>query len=317
MESPDRLKTLTELEEKAKTAPLRPTILVVDDDPGIRQALEFVLKDNYHVELCASGEAAMAAMAAVGSQVQAIILDIKMPGMDGVVVYEKVKEQYPALPIIFRSAYRDLRQLAERSGAEDVWSGQLFISTDDPQGLQSQVKAMMTQLEAKVGSLEQEVSERTRQLDALRAQIVQAEANDKQITGGFAHELRNALQGARMPVYKALAIDEGEAAVSLCEENGNKLKELYLTVRNYVPEEVLPGVVQLIRDMNSNEKELAEALGLVKSSLDRATGLSGLFTRPAPGGRQRPRGDGRLGARHGQRGGSAFCCLGAGVPYIH
>ncbi len=255
----------------AGTAPLkaRPQILVVDDDPTIRQALGFVLKDDYEVRLCASGPEALET---VGPHTRAVILDIKMPGMDGMAVYEKVKETYPDLPVIFRSAYQDLEKRAEGRPTPGP-SDQLFIATDDLNLLQQQVKKMLESLEQKVGTLEQQVAERTQQLETLRAQVNQAETSDKVITGGFAHELRNALQGARMPIYKALAVDEPDT-VSLAQQNSQMLKDLYLTVRDYLPEDTLPGAVRLIREMNNNEKLLEEALQLAKSSLDRALSLA-------------------------------------------
>ncbi len=107
----DDLDSLLGQDTKAKTAVAAPAaklymVMVVDDDPSIRQALSFVLKGKYNVKLCASG---MEAVAVIDAAVSAVILDIKMPGMDGFATCKKLKEKFPNLPIIFHSAYQDLK----------------------------------------------------------------------------------------------------------------------------------------------------------------------------------------------------------------
>src|SRR5260370_4054430 len=60
----------------------RPHLLVVDDEPGIRESLSSILQDEgYHVESVASAEEALE-RAATG-EVEVILLDVWLPGMDG------------------------------------------------------------------------------------------------------------------------------------------------------------------------------------------------------------------------------------------
>jgi len=88
----------------------KPLILVVDDDLRIRQGLKLNLQKAYRVQLCANGEEGIHA---VNQDVALMILDIKMPGKNGLQVYEDVKTKFPALPIIFYSAYQSVLEGAE------------------------------------------------------------------------------------------------------------------------------------------------------------------------------------------------------------
>ena len=60
----------------------RPRLLVVDDEPGIRESLSSILQDEgYHVESVASAEEALERASA--GDVEVILLDVWLPGMDG------------------------------------------------------------------------------------------------------------------------------------------------------------------------------------------------------------------------------------------
>ncbi len=85
--------------------PSKPTILVIDDDLDILDALEIVLSDRYSVRTCDSG---LAGVRAVVENIEAVVLDIKMPGKDGFWTYAKIREKHQLLPIIFHSGYQNL-----------------------------------------------------------------------------------------------------------------------------------------------------------------------------------------------------------------
>jgi two-component system KDP operon response regulator KdpE len=77
-------------------------ILVVDDEPQIRRALNIALSGHgYVVELAESGEVALVQLAA--RQPDALILDLVMPGVDGFEVLRQTRE-FSNLPIIVLSA---------------------------------------------------------------------------------------------------------------------------------------------------------------------------------------------------------------------
>ena len=82
----------------------RPTIVAVDDDRDILRGLEGLFSDRYNLVLCSSGREALTAM---NEEICAIILDVRMAGMDGFAVCEWLRARYPNLPVIFYSAYQD------------------------------------------------------------------------------------------------------------------------------------------------------------------------------------------------------------------
>jgi DNA-binding NtrC family response regulator len=84
----------------------RPTIVVIDDDADIRSALARVLGDRYTVVTCAT---ALAGVQAVGDDVHVVIVDVKLQGLDGFWACNTIRTQYPDMPVIFYSAYQDLK----------------------------------------------------------------------------------------------------------------------------------------------------------------------------------------------------------------
>jgi DNA-binding response OmpR family regulator len=95
-------------------------ILVVDDEQEIRNLLDHFLKDQgYEVVLASDGNQALKLAAEENPQV--IILDIKMPGLDGLEVCKllKEKEQTRLIPIIVITGFEDNKMEALNRGADD------------------------------------------------------------------------------------------------------------------------------------------------------------------------------------------------------
>jgi DNA-binding NtrC family response regulator len=67
----------------------RPVILVVDDDPGIREAFRLVLEDQYDLLEAEDGPQALEHVQ--GSPVDLVLLDVRLPGLDGIEVLERIK----------------------------------------------------------------------------------------------------------------------------------------------------------------------------------------------------------------------------------
>ena len=86
---------------------MTPRILVVDDEAGVRSALSGVLRDeNYFVDAVETGEACVE-KAARGSY-DAIVLDIWLPGMDGLATLQKLRERRVDAPIIMISGHGNI-----------------------------------------------------------------------------------------------------------------------------------------------------------------------------------------------------------------
>ena len=95
------------------------TVLIVDDDPHIRDLLTFALgKAGLATREAGDGEAALAAIAERSPDL--VILDINMPRMDGIEVCRRIRAQGP-LPVLFLSSRDDEidRILGIELGADD------------------------------------------------------------------------------------------------------------------------------------------------------------------------------------------------------
>ena len=84
------------------------TIFVVDDEESIRLLLREELADlGYEVSVYPNGRTALDALEAQPPDL--MILDIRMPGIDGIKVLQQAKKAHPALPVILCSAYSDYK----------------------------------------------------------------------------------------------------------------------------------------------------------------------------------------------------------------
>ena len=79
-------------------------ILVVDDERAVREALRRALElQGYEVDLASDGAEALARLAANG-QVDAVVLDILMPGIDGLEVCRQIRRRGSAVPVLMLTA---------------------------------------------------------------------------------------------------------------------------------------------------------------------------------------------------------------------
>jgi two-component system response regulator MprA len=95
-------------------------VLVVDDDPGVRESLRRSLSFNgYEVELAGDGEQALAAVAA--RRPDAVVLDVMMPRLDGLATARALRaagDDVPVLVLTARDAVAD-RVAGLDAGADD------------------------------------------------------------------------------------------------------------------------------------------------------------------------------------------------------
>lgn len=96
------------------------TILVVDDEKHIREALDGVFKDEgYAVTLAGSAEDAFKRLDAKAPDL--MLLDIWLPGMDGIEALKEIKARFPSLPVIMISGHANIETAvkATKLGAYD------------------------------------------------------------------------------------------------------------------------------------------------------------------------------------------------------
>jgi two-component system nitrogen regulation response regulator NtrX len=86
---------------------MKPTILIVDDEPGVRTALSGVLRDEgYDVEAVPSGEACLERV--TRGAVDLIVLDVWLPGMDGLDTLARLRERQVDAQIVLISGHGNI-----------------------------------------------------------------------------------------------------------------------------------------------------------------------------------------------------------------
>ena len=120
-----------------------PRILVVDDETAMRQSLkDWLMEDDYEVDLAASGEDAIS-MARDRSW-DIILLDLKMPGMDGLETMIRLKKMIPETEILMMTAYGsiDTAVQAMKEGAFDY-----LVKPFDPDEIDMLIKKIVAHKE--------------------------------------------------------------------------------------------------------------------------------------------------------------------------
>ncbi len=103
---------------------MKPKVVVVDDDSDNCVALsELLAAEDFAPVTFEAGEAAWSAMVSGQVQPDVMVIDVRMPGLDGVALLQQIKTRFPAIPVILVSAFPDdvLWSEAMRAGAEDVF----------------------------------------------------------------------------------------------------------------------------------------------------------------------------------------------------
>src|SRR5881396_3902412 len=99
---------------------MKPTVLIVDDEPGVRTALSGVLKDEgYEVEAVDSGEACLERL--TRGPVDLIVLDVWLPGMDGLATLARLRERQVDAQVVLISGHGNIESAvrAIKMGAFD------------------------------------------------------------------------------------------------------------------------------------------------------------------------------------------------------
>jgi two-component system nitrogen regulation response regulator NtrX len=89
---------------------MKHTILVVDDEQNIRTSLKDLLEDEgYAVQTVDSGEGCLSLFQSdAGDGIDAVLLDIWLPGIDGIEVLRSLKQSHAALPVIMLSGHANI-----------------------------------------------------------------------------------------------------------------------------------------------------------------------------------------------------------------
>lgn len=134
-------------------------ILVVDDEEDILNILKFILeKDGYSVDTALNGEEAFTKVRK--NRYDIVLTDLKMPGMDGMELLERVRDYNPEIDVVIMTAYASVESAvtAIKKGASD-YIVKPFINEDvklrikrlfEHRKLQKEIEALKHQLSQRI-----------------------------------------------------------------------------------------------------------------------------------------------------------------------
>lgn len=94
-------------------------ILICDDEEGVRESLNLILEDDYDLEFASTGNDAVEKIKT--SPFDCILLDIKMPGKDGLETLEEIRAISPNVKVIIVTGYQSVETASKavKLGAVD------------------------------------------------------------------------------------------------------------------------------------------------------------------------------------------------------
>jgi PAS domain S-box-containing protein len=150
-------------------------ILVVDDELGPRESLRMLLKPSYQIQTAESGRVALDQIPAYRPDI--VILDIKMPELDGLEVLRRIKRIDPAIEVVMITAYASLEtvKMALTHGAFEY-----LIKPFSRQDLEDVVRRALGRRHAELGARGQvaKLVEEMRRLAAKTRELEQAARRD-------------------------------------------------------------------------------------------------------------------------------------------
>lgn len=115
-------------------------ILIVDDDPDFAQLLQFDLKKKgFETVLAGDGEQGL--VKAASDKPDLIILDIKMPKMDGYTLVRRLKKEDETrnIPLIVLTSYEPMKDMFKLEGVNDY-----FVKSANMDGLVETVQKLLS-----------------------------------------------------------------------------------------------------------------------------------------------------------------------------
>jgi signal transduction histidine kinase len=214
-------------------------LLLVDDEPGILKVLGISLADRgYQVLTAQNGEEALRVFHEAGPEV--ILTDIKMPGMDGIELLKRIKEERPNTEVIMITGHGEM-ELAIQSLKYDA--SDFITKPIDDEALEIALRRALEKLSYKkklkeyTENLEKLVEEKSRKL-------VEAErlAAVGQTVAGLAHAIKNITAGLTGGMYvleKGIDLENRtylSQGWQMIKGNVQKIKSMAVDLLNYAKE---------------------------------------------------------------------------------
>src|SRR6476661_2291665 len=271
-------------------------ILIVDDEPKNLTVLESVLDDpGYRLVRAGSGEEALLALMA--DEFAVLVLDVRMPGMNGFEVAQLVKERRKTarIPIIFLSAYYNedqhilagygtgavdylhkpvnpavlrskvsvFAELHRRGRALEAANRLLSAEVTDRRRAESRLSDLNE-------TLDQRVRDRTRELELSQSQLVEANRKKDEFLATLAHELRNPLAPVRsaVEIIRRGGADKVQWATNLIDRQVQSLSRLIDDLMDV--SRISRGRIELRREVLALNDALTDAVEAVRPMAEEA-----------------------------------------------
>jgi len=181
-----------------------PHILVVDDEPQIRQMISLCLQKSSFRVSCAENVAEACKMLVV-EQFDAIISDVMMPGEDGISFLGRVHNSWPEIPVILMTGHAQLQMAvnAIKNGAFDFvykpfdfdYLRKIVLRAVNYSNLQRLEKNYRAELEETVAQRTAERKASMVERDFARTELQQAAADKSIFMSNVSHEMRTPMDG--------------------------------------------------------------------------------------------------------------------------
>lgn len=206
-------------------------LLIVDDEPEILAWLEELFRYDYEriIEVYTAGSAREALDLLNRIRFDVVLTDIRMPGMDGIVLYEKIKANWPKCKTVFLTGYQNFDDIYRLTKDKDV--KYVLKSEDDEVILEAVDKSFEQVCKEVEGELDQHHIERARYLiqretfeKALRAKLNREEIQKQFYKEKIKLNIDIPMLAALLRVERA---DSGqmEQKVEMIEQLGSTLEE--------------------------------------------------------------------------------------------
>src|ERR1700736_112333 len=119
----------------------KPQILVVDDEPIVVEVVgRYLRRDGFAVTTASTGPEGLAAALDPERAPHVIVLDVMLPGMDGLEVCRRLRQEHVSVPIILLTARADE---ADRIGGLGIGADDYVVKPFSPGELVARVKAQL------------------------------------------------------------------------------------------------------------------------------------------------------------------------------
>jgi signal transduction histidine kinase len=238
------------------------TLLIVDDEDGARQSLRVIFKDDYNILLAADG--ATAVDLAQKNRVDVAVLDIRMAGMSGIEVLERLKYVNPAIEAVMMTAFEttDTMRQALRLRACDYINKPFDVSTMrtavatamQRHTLESEIHTNAEKLQQLLGELQDQKVEQ--QMAQTRGDIYSSIIHDINgpltVISGFIQLMNQRIGDAtRLEVEDLEFIKERLKTITRQVTNCIEISRRYLSfLRRQSDDAPQVGVTQLLKDLS-------------------------------------------------------------------